>query len=97
MEALESELAKRAEAARELIGEIRQSFETQVLATVRAAQALTEAAFGGVAERLGGSGADSGAWGPDDRAQRLPAPPTTYQPPVKRSPDVPVVWDVEAG
>lgn len=95
MEALESELAERAEAARELIGEIRQSLETQVVATVRAAQALTEAAFGGVVDRLPGPGAAPAARGRDDGGPRLPAPPTTYQPPGKRGPDVPAVWDVE--
>jgi hypothetical protein len=52
MEALEAELAERAEVARTLIDDIRESLESQVAATVRAAEALTEVALGGVADRL---------------------------------------------
>lgn len=98
MEALEAELAERAEAARSLVGQIRESFETQLAATVRAAQVVTEAALGGVAERLRDTASTSAAPGPEDRAQHLPAPPTTYQPPPgKPRADVPLVWEIEAG
>jgi hypothetical protein len=52
MEALESELAERAMAVQELVGEIHRSLEAQVAATVRATRALAESAVAGVLDRL---------------------------------------------
>jgi hypothetical protein len=86
MEALENELAERAEVARRVIAQIRQSLESQVAVTVQAAQAVAEAALGGVADRLES---------PPQSTQRQPAPPTTYQPPGARTVGVPPTWDID--
>jgi hypothetical protein len=52
MEALERELTERADVARKVMAEIRQSLDSQVAVTVQAAQAVAEAALGGVTDRL---------------------------------------------